>query len=77
MLILGNLAAAWSPNYEAMLAARVLVGIGMGGVWAIAAGIAVRLVPARSVGPATSLVSAVSRWPRCWASPQAPTWATC
>ncbi|MCF2527272.1 MFS transporter [Yinghuangia sp. KLBMP8922] len=52
----GNLIGAWAPNFAVMTGARVLVGIGMGGVWALAAGIAVRLVPARSVGAATSLV---------------------
>ncbi|MCX2181902.1 MFS transporter [Streptomyces sp. SKN60] len=56
VLIVGNLLAAWSPHFAVMVAARVLVGIGMGGVWAIAAGLAVRLVPGKSVGPATSLV---------------------
>jgi predicted MFS family arabinose efflux permease len=56
VLAVGNLAAAWAPDYRVMVAARVLVGIGMGGVWAIAAGLAVRLVPARSVPAATSLV---------------------
>ncbi|MFI8104591.1 MFS transporter [Streptomyces sp. NPDC086023] len=56
VLVAGNLLAAWSPNFAVMVAARVLVGIGMGGVWAIAAGLAVRLVPGGSVGPATSLV---------------------
>ncbi|MEU3712878.1 MFS transporter [Streptomyces catenulae] len=56
VLLIGNLGAAWAPNFGVMIAARVLVGIGMGGVWAIAAGIAVRLVPPKSVGPATSLV---------------------
>ncbi|MET9950596.1 MFS transporter [Streptomyces sp. NPDC006339] len=56
VLIVGNLLAAWSPHFAVMVVARVLVGIGMGGVWAIAAGLAVRLVPAKSVGPATSLV---------------------
>ncbi|MEU7027669.1 MFS transporter [Streptomyces sp. SBR177] len=56
VLIVGNLLAAWSPHFAVMVAARVLVGIGMGGVWAIAAGLAVRLVPAKSVAPATSLV---------------------
>ncbi|MER7491360.1 MFS transporter [Streptomyces pharetrae] len=52
----GNLLAAWSPHFAVMVAARILVGIGMGGVWAVAAGLAVRLVPGRSVGPATSLI---------------------
>ncbi|MET8505370.1 MFS transporter [Streptomyces sp. NPDC004787] len=56
VLIVGNLLAAWSPHFAVMVAARVLVGIGMGGVWAIAAGLAVRLVPSKSVAPATSLV---------------------
>ncbi|MGC5343000.1 MFS transporter [Streptomyces sp. DT24] len=56
VLVIGNLGAAWAPNFGVMIAARVLVGIGMGGVWAIAAGLAVRLVPAKAVGSATSLV---------------------
>ncbi|WP_436778310.1 MFS transporter [Yinghuangia sp. YIM S09857] len=53
---LGNLVSAWASNFAVMTAARLLVGVGMGGVWALAAGIAVRLVPPRSVGAATSLV---------------------
>jgi predicted MFS family arabinose efflux permease len=56
VLMIGNLAAAWSPDFTVMVVARVLVGIGMGGVWAIAASLAVRLVPPKSVGAATSLV---------------------
>ncbi|GAA4030730.1 MFS transporter [Allokutzneria multivorans] len=52
----GNLLAAWSPAFSVMLLARVLVGIGMGGVWAVAASLAVRLVPPKSVGSATSLI---------------------
>ncbi|MGW7227210.1 MFS transporter [Streptomyces cyaneofuscatus] len=56
VLVIGNLGAAWAPDFGFMVAARVLVGIGMGGVWAVAAGLAVRLVPAKSAGPATSLV---------------------
>ncbi|MFD6587432.1 MFS transporter [Streptomyces anulatus] len=56
VLVVGNLGAAWAPDYGTMVVARVLVGIGMGGVWAVAAGLAVRLVPAKSAGAATSLV---------------------
>lgn len=56
VVALGNLGAAWSPNFGVLAAARVLVGIGMGGVWAMAAAMAVRLVPVKSAGSATSLV---------------------
>ena len=56
VLMVGNLLAAWAPNFAVMVAARVLVGIGMGGVRAIAAGLAVRLVPPKSIGSATSLI---------------------
>ncbi|MEV8457493.1 MFS transporter [Streptomyces sp. NPDC052095] len=56
LLALGNLLAAWAPGFGVMVVARVLVGVGMGVVWAVAAGLAVRLVPGDGVGPATSLV---------------------
>lgn len=56
VLTLGNLGAAWSPNFGVLIGARVLIGIGIGGVWAIAASMAARLVPEKSIGPATSLV---------------------
>ncbi|OSC61419.1 MFS transporter, partial [Streptomyces sp. BF-3] len=56
VLVVGNLGAAWAPDFATMVVARVLVGVGMGGVWAVAAGLAVRLVPAKSAGTATSLV---------------------
>ncbi|MFE2976184.1 MFS transporter [Streptomyces sp. NPDC059258] len=56
VLVVGNLGAAWAPDFATMVVARVLVGVGMGGVWAVAAGLAVRLVPAKSAGAATTLV---------------------
>ncbi len=56
LLAAGNLLAAWAPHFGVLMAGRVLVGAGMGGVWAVAASLAVRLVPARSVGAATSLI---------------------
>lgn len=56
VLVVGNLGAAWAPDFGTMVVARVLVGIGMGGVWALAAGLAARLVPAKSADAATTLV---------------------
>jgi predicted MFS family arabinose efflux permease len=56
LLALANLLAAWAPAFAVMVTARVLVGIAMGGVWSLAAGLAVRLVPAGSVGRATATV---------------------
>ncbi|MFE6780440.1 MFS transporter [Streptomyces sp. NPDC057702] len=51
-----NLVSALAPSFPVLLAARVLVGLSIGGVWAIAAGLAVRLVPARTVAAATSVI---------------------
>ncbi|HEX5598122.1 MAG TPA: MFS transporter, partial [Micromonosporaceae bacterium] len=56
LLAVANLASAVAPNIGVMVAARLLVGICIGGVWAIAAGLAARLVPRRAVGSATSVV---------------------
>ncbi|MFI0484291.1 MFS transporter [Actinomadura sp. 9N215] len=54
-LALGNAVAAWSPNVGTLMAGRVLVGVGMGGVWALAASLAGRLVPGRSRGTAIAV----------------------
>ncbi|MFJ9409079.1 MFS transporter [Streptomyces sp. NPDC101393] len=56
LLAVANLLAAYATDVVVLLAARVLVGLGMGGVWAIAAGLVVRLVPERRVASATALV---------------------
>ncbi|WP_424891119.1 MFS transporter [Streptomyces sp. XH2] len=56
LLAAANLLSAAAPGIEVLVGLRVLVGVCIGGVWAVAAGLAVRLVPQRSVGPATSLV---------------------
>lgn len=56
LLVLANIASALAPDMRWMLAARVLVGFCMGGIWAIAGGLAPRLVPAAAVGRATAII---------------------
>lgn len=56
LLAVANLGAASAPTYPVMLAARVLTGVSIGGFWAFAAGIGMRLVPERAVGRATSII---------------------
>ncbi|GAA3117378.1 MFS transporter [Streptosporangium carneum] len=56
LLTAANLLSALATALPVLLSARVLVGVAIGGVWSIAAGLAVRLVPAGSVGPATSVI---------------------
>jgi len=51
-----NVASALAPGMPWFLAARVLVGFCIGGVWAIAGGLAARLVAPGAVGPATSVI---------------------
>lgn len=56
LLVIANMASALAPSLGWMLAARVLVGFCMGGIWAIAGGLAARLVPGHAVGLATSII---------------------
>ncbi|MEV0349483.1 MFS transporter [Nonomuraea sp. NPDC050680] len=58
LLAVANLAGAFAPNYPVMLAARVLTGVSIGGFWAFAAGLGLRLVPEGYVGRATSIILA-------------------
>ncbi|WP_051468278.1 MFS transporter [Actinomadura oligospora] len=55
LMVVANILTAIAPNFPTLLAARFLVGIGIGGFWAMAAGIAVRLVPSHAVPKATAL----------------------
>jgi predicted MFS family arabinose efflux permease len=56
ILVMANLTSALAPNLTIMLIARALVGFCMGGIWAIAGGLAARLVPESAVGLATSII---------------------
>lgn len=56
LLAAANALSAFATAFPVLLAARVLVGVSIGGVWAIAAGLGVRLVPERHAGAATSMI---------------------
>jgi predicted MFS family arabinose efflux permease len=56
LLVIANIASALAPSMVWMLIARALVGFCMGGIWAVAGGLAARLVPAHAVGLATSII---------------------
>ncbi|MEC9244214.1 MAG: MFS transporter [Pseudomonadota bacterium] len=56
LLIIANLTSALAPTIGWLLAARVIVGFCMGGIWAIAGGLATRLVSQRSIGLATAII---------------------
>ncbi|WP_406383942.1 MFS transporter [Streptomyces sp. NBC_00117] len=56
LLALANFLAAIAQNYWLVLVSRVMVGVTIGGFWSIGAGLAGQLVPAKSVGRATSVI---------------------
>ncbi|GAA2724049.1 MFS transporter [Actinocorallia aurantiaca] len=51
-----NLASAFATGFAVVLAARFLIGVSVGGFWALAGGIALRLVPPHHVVRATAVI---------------------
>lgn len=56
LMTVANAVSALAPTYPVLLASRVLVGVAIGGFWAVAGGLATRLVPERDVPRATALI---------------------
>lgn len=56
VLVLSNLIVAIAPNAAVLLAARMVLGVTVGGVWGLAPSLALRLVPSGSVARAMSII---------------------
>lgn len=56
VLTTANIASAIAPSFHWLLVARLAVGFCMGGIWAVAGGLAPRLVSAQSIGTATAII---------------------
>lgn len=56
VFVLADLLAAAAPDYQVMLLARALLGVGIGGFWSVAMGLSSRLVPQAQAQRATALV---------------------
>lgn len=56
VMVLGNLATALADDFALLLGARVIAGASIGGFWAVAASMAVRLVPEKSVPRASAII---------------------
>lgn len=56
LMVASNLIVAFAPNLAWLLAGRVLLGVALGGFWALSAATAMRLVPEHSVPRALSLI---------------------
>ncbi|WP_229887889.1 MFS transporter [Streptomyces olivaceoviridis] len=58
LITLSDALAAVASDMAVMVAARLLLGLGVGGFWAMGAGVGDRLVPPAAAGRATSLITA-------------------
>ncbi|WP_198410495.1 MFS transporter [Mycetocola zhujimingii] len=58
LAIISNLAVALAPNLLVLLSSRVLLGVALGGFWAMATAVAAQLVHADHIGRALTVVNA-------------------
>lgn len=58
LLVVSNLLSMLATSFPVLIVGRVLFGFGLGGFWAVGAGLGGRLVAEKSVGRATSLIFA-------------------
>ncbi|SHN47659.1 Predicted arabinose efflux permease, MFS family [Cryptosporangium aurantiacum] len=56
LMTLANVTTAVAPNFAVLVTSRVLVGVAIGGFWAVASGLAVRLVATAHVPRATAII---------------------
>ena len=56
--IISSLLVAFAPSLHVLLAGRLLLGVAIGGFWAMSTATAIRLVPARDVPKALSIIFA-------------------
>ncbi|KAK1178865.1 MFS transporter [Streptomyces sp. NBS 14/10] len=56
LMTLANVASSVAPNFAVLVSSRVLVGVAIGGFWAVASGLAVRLVTTENVPRATAII---------------------
>lgn len=54
--VLSNLAVALAPSFGPLMAARLVLGIAVGGFWGLSASLALRLVPTKDVPRALSMI---------------------
>ncbi|GAA4602023.1 MFS transporter [Actinoallomurus liliacearum] len=56
LMTLANAASALAPSFAVLVSSRVLVGVAIGGFWAVASSLAVRLVTTANVPRATAII---------------------
>jgi predicted MFS family arabinose efflux permease len=56
LMTCANLTSALAPNFGVLVSSRVVVGVAIGGFWAVAGGLAVRLVDEAHVPRATAII---------------------